>query len=199
MTRGPAPVCLVPIVEGHSEARSIPAFLRRILNDTGAFHIDVTHAIREHRLRLIKKDVLVNRIRMAEYHDNCAGVVVILDADDDPACELGPQLRGFATEAGITTPCRIVVAVRELESWLMAGIESLRGYRGIHENATPPENLEGIRGAKEWLNARKDGGYKATIDQLPLLLRLDYATARSRAPSLDKFLRDMHALIQGAS
>lgn len=186
---------IVPIVEGHSEAYSIRAFLRKILQDRGVFDLEPGYPIREHRQRLAKADILVNRVRMALKREHCVAVLVIFDADDDAACELGPRLRHAIEAGGIKTPSRVVLAVRELESWLIAGIESLRDHQGIRSDANVPEAVEEIRGAKEWLDQRMAKGYKATIDQLPLLLRLDYEKARRRAPSLDKFLRDIDVLI----
>jgi hypothetical protein len=190
---------IVPIVEGHSEADSIPAFLRRILHDQEVYDIEPDSAIREHRQRLVKTDVFLNRLRMAQLRDNCAAILVVFDADDDAACILGPQLLKTAQDHGIGTPCRVVLAVREIEAWLIAGVESLRGCRGVPENLSPPDNVEAIRGAKEWLGSRMRTGYKGTIDQLPLLLRFDYQDARRRAPSLDKFLRDLDSLTSTSS
>ena len=187
---------IVPIVEGHSEVLSIPAFLRRVLKDSHIFDFEVDRAIREHRNRLVKPDVLINRIRMAEHRPGCSAVLVVFDADDDAACELGPRLLGSLERAGITTPRCVVLAVREIEAWLLAGVESLRGCRGIPEDLSPPENPESIRGAKEWLDRSMKAGYKPTIDQLPLLKQLDYSMARSRAPSLDKLLRDIARMVE---
>lgn len=187
---------IVSIVEGHSEQISIPQFLRRILNDEGIYDIEPDVAIREHRNRLAKADVFVNRVRMAEYRENCKAILAVFDADDDAACKLGPELRNAVERGGVTLPYCVVLAVREIETWLLAGIESLRGYRGIPDNLSPPDNVESIRGAKEWLNAHKASGYKPTIDQCPLLLKFDYRAARNRAPSLDKFLRDLTCLVE---
>lgn len=185
---------IVTIVEGHSEAGSIPALVRRVLQDRKIFDITADRPIREHRQRLTKPDVFINRVRMAELRDDCAAVLVIFDADDDAACELGPSLRKLVADSGIKTPTRVVVAVRELESWLIAGVQSLRGYRGVPNDLSPPDNVETIRGAKEWLDRHLIGGYKETIDQLPFLLKFDYEGARTRALSLDKFVRDVESL-----
>jgi len=190
---------IVPIVEGFSEAESIPAFLRRVLQDRGVFHVEPDRAIREHRQRLVKKEIFVNRVRMAQLREDCSAVLVLFDADDDAACELGPSLRKFSEDEGIAVPTCVVIAVREIESWLIAGAESLRDYRGISCDLSPPDPAESIRGAKERLDRHMQSGYKETIDQLPLLLKFDYAAARKLAPSLDKFLRDVEGLIQEAA
>ena len=186
---------IVTIVEGHSEAVSVPAFVRRVLHDRGIFDVQADRPIREHRHRLAKPDVFVNRVRMAELRDQCAAVLAVFDADDDPACVLGPTLLGEIRRQGIATPCCVVLAVREIESWLIAGVESLRGHRGIRDDLESPENVETIRGAKEWLDRHMAQGYKSTIDQCPLLLAFDYQAARTRAASLDKFLRDIDGLL----
>ncbi len=133
---------------------------------------------------------------MARLVEGCAAVLVVFDADDDAACELGPTLNALPAQEGITTPCRVVLAVKEIETWLIAGIESLRGYRGIPESIRTPTDPESIRGAREWIDQRKSNGYKQTIDLTPLLLRVDYSAARECAHSLDKFLRDLDFLIR---
>jgi hypothetical protein len=132
---------------------------------------------------------------MARHRDDCAAVLVIFDSDDDAACELGPSLARIAENIGLNVPTCVVLAVREIESWLIAGAISLRGYRGVPEDLSPPENVETIRGAKEWLDQRLPRGYKPTIDLQPLILRFDYEAARVVSPSLDKFLRDVQSLL----
>lgn len=186
---------IVTIVEGHAEAESIPAFLRRVLHDMNMFDVSPDRAIREHRHRLVKSEVFVSRVRMAQHREHCSAVLVVFDADDDAACILGPALRAEVDRQGITTPCRVVLAVQELEAWLIAGVESLRGYRGVPENLSPPDDVEQMRSPKGWLDRNMTGGYKSTIDQLPLLLKVDYRMARQRAPSLDKFLRDVESIV----
>ena len=63
---------IVPIVEGHSEAKSIPEFVRRILRDREIYDIEPDRAIREHRQRLAKPGVFLNRVRMAELREKGA-------------------------------------------------------------------------------------------------------------------------------
>ena len=186
---------IVPIVEGQSEVESVPDFLRRVLHDRGVFDLEVDRPIREHRQKLVKDEVFLKRVRMAQYRANCTAVIVVFDADDDAACEVGPHLCELVKRNSIAVPTCVVLAVRELESWLVAGVDSLRGYRGVPSDLSPPEDPEFKRGAKEWLDQRLTGGYKETIDQLPLLHKLDYRAARTRAPSLDKFLRDVDSLV----
>ncbi len=187
---------IVPIVEGHSEAAAIPAFIRRILHDAGAFDVEPdAKPIREKRQRLANPDVFARRVRMARMKPGCIAVLALMDADDDAACQLGPEL----VRAGRSTarvPVAVNLAVREIEAWLLAGIESLRGFRGVLADAERPHDVESIRGAKERLEQLKPNGYKPTIDVLPMLLRLDYQSARTRSRSLDRFVRLVTQLAQ---
>lgn len=167
-----------------------------MLHDREVFDVQVARPIREHRARLVRHDVFLNRVRMAGFVEGCTAILLVFDADDDAACELGPALARLAREAGVPAPCRVVLAVKEIESWLIAGIESLRGYRGVPADICIPERPEGIRGAREWLDQRMTRGYKQTIDLDPMLQNLDYRAARESAPSLDKFLRDLDSLVR---
>jgi hypothetical protein len=53
---------IVPIVEGHTEADSISAFVRRILHDREIYDIEPVRGIREHRNRLVKSNMFLNKV-----------------------------------------------------------------------------------------------------------------------------------------
>ncbi len=89
-----------------------------------------------------------------------------------------------------------MLAKREYEAWFLAGLVSLRGHRGVSEDADPPEDPEAIRDAKAWLQARMTDGatYSPSIDQPALTHHLDLELAR-RADSFDKCVREIRRLI----
>ncbi len=88
-----------------------------------------------------------------------------------------------------------MIANREFEAWLIASAESLRGIRGLRNDIVAPGQPEAIRGAKEWLSGRMSGRtYRATRDQAALASRIDLQLAR-RAPSFDRFCREIERLI----
>lgn len=187
---------IVPIVEGHSEATAIPAFMRRILHDAGVFDVEPdARPIREKRQRLANPEVFARRVQMAQIKPDCTAVIALMDADDDAACQLGPLL-ARAARADERIRLGVTLAVREIEAWLLAGIESLRGFRGVLDTAARPPDVEAIRGAKEHLEKLKSNGYKPTIDLLPMLLRFDYESARTHSRSLDRFVRLVTELAQ---
>lgn len=115
-------------------------------------------------------------------------VLVLLDADDDCPATLAPQLvdRGSKVSA---VPIRVVLPKTETETWILAAVESVRGLRGIREDAEPPADPESIRDAKGILSDLMAGtrGYVATDDQPALLSALDLWVSRRgvhrRSPS----------------
>src|SRR6266545_5835080 len=72
----------------------------------------------------------------------------------------------------------VVIANREKEAWYLAAIESLRGSRGIPEDALTPADPEAIRGAKGWLARAMGRSYSEVTDQPALSARFDLDLAR---------------------
>ncbi len=77
------------------------------------------------------------------------------------------------------------MAHREYEAWFLASIVSLRGKRGIREDAEPHPEPEAPRDAKGQLEARMCRGdsYSPTADQAALTAGFDLATAYARCRS----------------
>lgn len=126
-----------------------------------------------------------------------AAVLILLDADDDCPAELGPALLSVARSVALASvPVAVVVARAEYESWLLAGLEGLRGRRGVREEATAPVDPESVRGAKEYLQQQMEPGryYSETVDQPALTQMLDLERARKRSPSFDKLWREVERL-----
>ena len=69
------------------------------------------------------------------------------------------------------------MAYREYEAWFLASIESLRGQRGIRQDAQSHPAPEEPRGAKGQLEARLEQGrsYSETADQAALSATFDLA------------------------
>jgi hypothetical protein len=88
----------------------------------------------------------------------------------------------------------------EIEAWVLAGIESLRGHRGIRMDAECPPDPEDVRDAKRAISDRMEGtrGYVATDDLPSFFATLDLDLALRRSPSLAKLERDLRGLIAEA-
>lgn len=181
---------LVPLVEGQSEAESVPILLRRVTPG-----VAVARPFRIKRNKIVKPGELERAIQLAlSDRENPTGLVVLIDADDDCPATLGPELLRRCQEA-THLPTSVVIANREIEAWFLGGIESLRGRRGIREDATWEGDPEAPRGAKGRLEEMMSGRSYVTVDDQPALMHsFDFEAARNRCPSLDKFIRDVERL-----
>ena len=120
-------------------------------------------------------------------------ILIVLDADDDLPCQLGPRLLTMARTHRPDRDISVVVATREYETWFLSAAESLRGHRGLPRDLLAPSHPEGIKGAKEWLGQRMADGYTETIDQPALTMLFDLVAAR-RSDSFDKLVREVGRL-----
>jgi Domain of unknown function (DUF4276) len=183
------------IVEGHGEVHSAPLLLRRVLQELAPTLSPIILAPhRVSRGQLTKEEGLQHAIEfMARKVGNEGRILLLLDADDDLPCELGPRLlalaRGFRPDRDIS----VVVAKREYEAWFLTAAESLRGRRRLPEDLVPPAAPEEIRNAKGWLGKHMADGYSETIDQ-PALTGMFDLTAARRADSFDKLFREVGRL-----
>ena len=79
-------------------------------------------------------------------------------------------------------PVKVCVAIREFENWIMASAET------VFEGASPPDNPDGAGAAFAIKQALKPQAYVKPRDQPALTKRIDFDLARSRSPSLNRFL-----------
>jgi hypothetical protein len=154
--------------------------------------VPVARPWRVKRQRVVKPGEIERAVQVAvAARENASAVLVLLDADDDCPAELGPALVARC-RAVTALPVSVVLANRELEAWFLAGIDSLRGQRGIAPDAAWPGDPESPRGAKERLEDLMPGrSYLDTADQPALMALFDIAAARARCASLDKLMRDL--------
>ena len=189
---------IVPIVEGQSEVVAVPVLLRRLLDECQRPDVQVAQPFRVHRYKVVKEGEIERAIAFARRsREQCNAVLVLLDADDDCPAELGPELLKRIAKAHGDLPAAVVLAKREFEGWFLGSLESLRGARGILDDASSPPNPEEIRGAKEHLSAfmASNRTYVETTDQPALVAKFDLNLARNRCLSFDKFMRDFERLI----
>jgi hypothetical protein len=129
------------------------------------------------------------------------GILILIDADTDCPAELGPTLLERARGARPDIPIGLVLAKREFEAWFLASIESLRGQRGISEDAAMTAGPEDVRDAKGRLTRMMvgSGAYHETRDQPALTAIFDMNLARKRSDSFDKCWREIERLLAEAS
>jgi len=191
-------VTIMAIVEGDGEVRALPKLLFNLARQLSLPNPRVPEPMRVPRGRLTRADGIERAVSAAARRvGGVGGVLVLLDADDDCPADLGPTLHTRARSARSDMPMSVVLANREYESWFLAAAASLAGSHGFPAELIGPADPERIRGAKEWLSRHKQDGrpYKETVDQPLLSSALDIEQARGRAPSFDKFCRDVQSLL----
>lgn len=187
---------LVCIVEGQGDVQSIPVILRRIAAQADVYDLSI-RPIRIARSKLVRQGEVERAIELGAREAAPRGaVLIVVDADDDAACQLGPELLRRAQGARPDIASAVVLANREKEAWYIAAVESLRSRRGLGEEVARPRNPEGIRNAKAWLAQRMTGGrYSEVSDQAAFAAMFDFDAARQYAPSFAKFERDCRRLL----
>jgi hypothetical protein len=190
-------VRIAPIVEGHGEVRSVPAILRRLCAEANVHEVTILSPLRISRDKLVRPGEIERAVELAARNlGGVGGIAVVLDADDDAPCLLGPELLKRARARRPDLQISVVLAAREVEAWFLAAIESLRGQRGVGADAAAPADPEAIRGAKEALSRLMTRRYSEVTDQPAFAATFDLDVARGRAPSFGKCVRDVRAMLQ---
>jgi len=189
-------VAIAPIVEGHAEVQSVRVLLRRIFAKIERSDVQVVRPFRVKRTRIVRPGELERAVKQAiRDRENVRGVLVLLDADDDCPAKLEPCLLKRCKNA-TPLPVRVVLANREFEGWFLGAKESLRGVRGIREDAAAPVDPEAIRGAKERISGNMVGSRYLEVDDQPALAaRMNLEMAKQRCPSFERLLRNVEFLV----
>lgn len=192
-------VTIATVVEGHGEVAAVPVLLRRMAAEIAPeVRLELPRPYRVGRDTLLAPYRLERVVAaLTAQHGPEAGLLVLLDADDDCPAELGPQLLARLQAARPDRSGAVVLANREFEAWFLAAAPSLAGTRGLPDGLAPPADPELPRDCKGWLTEhRVDGhGYKPASDQAALAARFDLRLARKGAASFDKLWRDVERLL----
>jgi hypothetical protein len=192
-------VVISAVVEGHGDRESVGVLVRRLADQVRPGLVpSVPSPLRVPKDRLIRSGELERTVALAARKvTGQGGVLVLVDADDDAPCVLGPDLQQRAQATPPDVPVAVVLARREYESWFLAAAESLATRRGLVASLGAPPRPEEVRGAKEWLGDRMEGSrrYKETLDQPALTAVFDIGMARHRSDSFDKCCREITRLL----
>ena len=194
---------VLPIVEGHGEDAAIRILLERIGSELpGCEHIEVLRPLRWPKTKLLqelelKRAVELACLKLAPLHSpEHPLVLILLDADEDPPCRLGPELLANARQVRPDVDIVCVLAKVEYETWFVAAAESLakHGYLRLAAGESPPDRPELTRSGEAWIRKHLAGArYSKTVDQPAFTRHMDLASCRQRAPSFAKLCRDLEA------
>lgn len=191
---------VAPIVEGHGEVQAVRILIERIWRELlgNESLIDVLRPIRKPRSQLVKPEELGRAVKLADLKLNqrlesgdSALILVLVDANSDAPCVLGPELLRIAKlESRFEVSC--VLANVEYETWFVAAADSLGKYLKIGPDEKTPERPEDAKARKAWIQKRFQGTkYSETVDQPAMTRCMNLSTCRRRSPSFDKLCRDL--------
>jgi len=188
---------IVAIVEGQGDAEGVPTLARRLVLAAGGFANFRPHRVKRHKV--VKPGELERVIEFAAMQEECDGILVVLDADDDCPVDLARDLLERAITVASHLPISVVIANREFEAWIIAGIEGTRGQRGIPTDAECPSDPDAGASPKGYLDRLMVGRtYLETDDQAAFAERLNPSLARTRSRSFRKFEQEVLRLAAAA-
>lgn len=189
---------VAPIVEGHGEVQSVRRLLERLWYEhLGGDRLEVLQPIRQPRTKLVASDTLRRAIRLAEIQlgavqdDLPALVLLLIDADEDPVCELAPRLTKVAAKVALQVDFACVLANPEYETWFVGAAESLGHRLDLPSAEQIPDAPEVARSKKAWIKRHMRGVYSETVDQPSFTASMDLELCRKRCPSFDKLWREL--------
>jgi hypothetical protein len=177
---------IVAIVEGHGEAEAVPVLVRKLALASNGYADVKSHRVK--RQRIVRPGELEKALEFAAMQPDCSGILLILDADTDCPATLGPELLRRCEDTIGHLPVGVVLANHEFEAWILAGIEGIRGQRGIPVDASPPAAPDDFVSPKSALESLMgDRSYLETDDQAAFSERMDTDLAYARSRSFRKF------------
>ena len=193
---------VAPIVEGHGDVQAFPVLLRRMWAELlGGEYIEVLRPIREKREQLMKPEqsALCDMVQLAARNllDPSRGpmpglILVLVDAEDDLACQLGPALLKRAHECRSDIDIACVVANRCYETWFAAAADSLQHELDLTNDTELPVDPENQNLRKSWVEKRiLRAKYSDRADQARLAAAMDLSQCRANSPSFDKLCREL--------
>lgn len=191
---------VVPIVEGYGEIDAIRILLQRIWSELlDGEYVDVLTPVRTKRNRIVQRDELTRVLELAvlrlrEKISDHSMVLLLLDADDDLPCVLGPDLLRRAQQIRSDADITCVIANVEYETWFVAAADSLGRFLAIPADFSISDDPEGDRQGKGWIKQRfRSGQYSPRVDQPRMTQAMDLTICRQRSPSFDKLCRELKA------
>lgn len=174
------------VVEGPGDRGALPALLRMHLHGKDDYREILGKPVTLKGKGSATTDNGIEGYVAAAARPGCVGVIVLLDADDDASCQLGPELLARA-QSVVGVPVIIAIAERDFEDWIYRSVETLDlGWEGPWDPSK--------RGGNVIQSLMPRGGYEKPVWQPKLTHRMDLSLARSRSTSLDRLLNKFDGL-----
>lgn len=191
-------IAIAAIVEGHGEQQSaVRTLLARIWTELlGGEYAHVLLPIRRPRHKVVRRDDLLKAVDLANLKLGAVQgydkklILVLLDADADRPCELGPRLMEIARSERPHLNVCVVIANVEYETWFVGAASSLTAYFDL-AGANVSSDPESVRQGKGTVLKLTHGRYGETVDQARFSATMDLDECRLHCPSFDKLCREL--------
>lgn len=168
------------VVEGPGDAGALPILLRKYLEQQSVYDDIIGKPVRcNGRDKAIVPKGIEGFVAVAASRPGCRFVLVVLDGEGDPVCELGPALLRRAREV-TAVPIAVCLADRTYEDWLYASCETLQ--LGELQYSATTRGLGAIKNALAYVK------YVKPTWQPRLTSRMDISLAKDRSKSLQRML-----------
>lgn len=192
---------IIAVVEGDGEEKAVPLLIRRILWERlRRYDIAVPRPVIAKSVSSFEKKT-EQFLRYATL-EGCDGILVLMDADDRCPYEKARNIVQKACSLGLSVPIVVVYAKSEYETWFISSLSGhtgndIRNRLGLDQSVNAPDNVENIRGAKEWLIRHMPFGrrYKETSDQEHLTPHIVFDLAHSRSRSFRRLCHAVEELV----
>jgi len=180
-----------PVVEGYGEVDAVPVLLRRLQAELGLFTFQIARPIRRRRSQLATEEQVRLSVRLAMGTPECSGILILFDSDDACPKDFGPTVKAWAQAEAGATRCEVVLAHPEYETWFIATVESLRGFRGVKPDAISHPTPEDVRDCKGALEDRMEFGssYSPRVDQAAFTAQIDLRQAHIASRSFRRMTK----------
>ena len=187
MTAAPDEPHIGLIVEGPGDLAAVPELFRRWIQSRGEWRDVLGKPLSTNgKGNMTTPNGIEGFVTAAAGRPGCVAVVVVVDADGDPACQLGPELLARAAAVSRRTVV-VCVAVTTFESWILASAGS-PGLEGLEfsESGSPDRALR----------LQLGGRYVKVTQQAGLASRIDFDVASDRSPSLRRATERLTGLLE---
>lgn len=167
------------VVEGRGDEFALPVLLRKWLQERSGWRDVLGKPVPCHgRDKAMRLSGLEGYVATAAGRPGCCGVLVVLDAETDAACELGPELHVRARNVA-GKPVVVILAEPKFEAWFVASAETMELPGLVYRSDCDPEWL--IRSAL-------DVKYVKPTWQPRLASRVNFGLGTQRSRSLLRLL-----------
>jgi|ADGO01.1.fsa_nt_gi hypothetical protein len=176
------------VVEGPGDANALPILLRKVLAREGIYADVLGKPVAcNGRQKALAPRGLEGFVAVAAARPGCRAVLVVLDGEGDPVCDVGPQL--LARAKSVTSlPVAVCLADCSYEDWLYASCETL--------DIGLPSYDPSVRGTAAIKQALRPGKYVKPTWQPRLTTKLDPDLVNRRNVSFRRMLEKLKVLTE---